>query len=145
MLAVDPTTSPPSLIASRSICSIGVSLLVVAALQSLVLLWMVWDRVSLLANGREIKAAVVPVDPRDVFRGDYVTLGYGFNTGAESGGDFVFVDWQNGSRNGFDAFLGESVGCWQPWKRLVHPHEPEEPQDFHGAKAQLKRRNEIIV
>jgi uncharacterized membrane-anchored protein len=73
--------------------SIGVSLLVVAALQSLVLLWMVWDRVSLLANGREIKAAVVPVDPRDVFRGDYVTLGYGFNTGAD-------VALPEGSRQG---------------------------------------------
>lgn len=59
------------------------SLIAVATLQSLVLGWMVWDRVSLLANGREIKSAVVPVDPRDVFRGDFVILGYGFNTGAD--------------------------------------------------------------
>lgn len=59
------------------------ALIAVALLQSLVLAWMVFDRVSLLTNGREIKAAVVPVDPRDIFRGDYVTLGYGFSTGAE--------------------------------------------------------------
>lgn len=59
------------------------SLMAVALLQSLVLGWMVFDRVSLLSNGREIKAAVVPVDPRDIFRGDYVTLGYGFSTGGE--------------------------------------------------------------
>ena len=59
------------------------ALIAVAFLQSLVLGWMVFDRVSLLSNGREIKAAVVPVDPRDIFRGDYVTLGYGFSTGAE--------------------------------------------------------------
>ncbi|MGZ8408404.1 MAG: GDYXXLXY domain-containing protein [Hyphomicrobium sp.] len=59
------------------------ALIAVALLQSLVLGWMVFDRVSLLSNGREIKAAVVPVDPRDIFRGDYVTLGYGFSTGAE--------------------------------------------------------------
>ena len=58
------------------------ALIAVAVLQSLVLGWMVFDRVSLLSNGREIKAAVVPVDPRDIFRGDYVTLGYGFSTGA---------------------------------------------------------------
>jgi uncharacterized membrane-anchored protein len=59
------------------------ALAVVAGVQSLVIGWMVWDRVSLLSSGREIKAAVVPVDPRDIFRGDYVTLGYGFTTGAD--------------------------------------------------------------
>jgi uncharacterized membrane-anchored protein len=30
----------------------------------------------LLANGRAIDLKVVPVDPRDLFRGDYVTLSY---------------------------------------------------------------------
>lgn len=54
-----------------------------AGLQSLVIGWMVWDRVTLLASGREIRAAVVPVDPRDIFRGDYVILGYGFATAAD--------------------------------------------------------------
>lgn len=63
--------------------SMWTALAVVAGVQSLVIGWMVWDRVSLLSNGREIKAAVVPVDPRDIFRGDYVTLGYGFTSGAD--------------------------------------------------------------
>jgi uncharacterized membrane-anchored protein len=63
--------------------SMWTALAVVAGVQSLVIGWMVWDRVSLLSSGREIKAAVVPVDPRDIFRGDYVTLGYGFTTGAD--------------------------------------------------------------
>ena len=63
--------------------SMWTALAVVAGLQSLVIGWMVWDRMSLLANGREIKAAVVPVDPRDIFRGDYVILGYGFTSGAD--------------------------------------------------------------
>jgi uncharacterized membrane-anchored protein len=63
--------------------SMWTALAVVAGMQSLVIGWMVWDRVSLLANGREIKAAVVPVDPRDIFRGDYVTLGYGFTSGRD--------------------------------------------------------------
>ncbi len=63
--------------------SMWTALAIVAGLQSLVIGWMVWDRVSLLANGRVIKAAVVPVDPRDIFRGDYVTLGYGFTSGAD--------------------------------------------------------------
>lgn len=52
----------------------------VAVLQTLAIGWMVWGRVSLLANGREIVAEVIPVDPRDFFRGDYVVLGYGFST-----------------------------------------------------------------
>jgi uncharacterized membrane-anchored protein len=42
-----------------------------------VLGWMVWDRVSLLKHGREIVLPVTPVDPRSLFRGDYVILGYG--------------------------------------------------------------------
>ena len=48
----------------------------VAALQTALLGWIVWDRVDLLANGREITMKVIPVDPRDLFRGDYVILGY---------------------------------------------------------------------
>jgi uncharacterized membrane-anchored protein len=59
------------------------ALAVVAGVQSLVIGWMVWDRVALLSSGREIKAVVVPVDPRDIFRGDYVTLGYGFTSGTD--------------------------------------------------------------
>lgn len=58
--------------------------LIAAALaQALAIGWMVWGRVSLLANGREIVAEVVPVDPRDFFRGDYVILGYRFSTGTD--------------------------------------------------------------
>ncbi|MGI9403048.1 MAG: GDYXXLXY domain-containing protein [Hyphomicrobium sp.] len=49
---------------------------VVAAAQIAVLAWMVWDRVHLLSTGREIVLEVVPVDPRDLFRGDYVILNY---------------------------------------------------------------------
>lgn len=58
-------------------------LLLAATLQTLAIVWMVWGRVSLLASGREIVTEVIPVDPRDIFRGDYVVLGYGFSSGAE--------------------------------------------------------------
>jgi uncharacterized membrane-anchored protein len=51
-----------------------------AGLQLTVLSYMVWSRVDLLRNGREITVDVVPVDPRDLFRGDYVILGYPFST-----------------------------------------------------------------
>jgi uncharacterized membrane-anchored protein len=52
---------------------------VVACVQTAVLGWMIWDRVKLLAYGREIELEVVPVDPRSLFRGDYVILNYGLS------------------------------------------------------------------
>ena len=57
-----------------------VALAVVAALQVLVLGSMVWDRIGLLRTGREIVLPIVPVDPRDLFKGDYVTLAYPIST-----------------------------------------------------------------
>ena len=45
-------------------------------LQAALLGWMIADRALLLARGTEIRLAVDPVDPRDLFRGDYVVLSY---------------------------------------------------------------------
>lgn len=40
---------------------------------------MVADRAAILARGQEVRLPVVPVDPRDLFRGDYVVLSYPFS------------------------------------------------------------------
>ncbi len=48
----------------------------VAAVQAAVLCWMIYERAHLLASGREIVLEAVPVDPRSLFQGDYVTLNY---------------------------------------------------------------------
>lgn len=70
-----------------------------AGLAALVLcgliLAMVIERASLLRNGAAVRLATVPVDPRDLFRGDYVILNYdissvnltrlGVSTGIRSG------------------------------------------------------------
>jgi uncharacterized membrane-anchored protein len=48
----------------------------VASLQTATIGWMVWDRIQLLKNGREIVLPIIPVDPRSLFRGDYVILSY---------------------------------------------------------------------
>lgn len=48
----------------------------VALAQAAVLGWMIWERAHLLSSGREIVLEVIPVDPRSLFRGDYVVLGY---------------------------------------------------------------------
>lgn len=52
------------------------ALAVVAAAQVAVLAWIVIDRINLLASGREIVLETAPVDPRSLFRGDYVILRY---------------------------------------------------------------------
>lgn len=55
---------------------IFVALVIVALAQTGVLAAMVIDRTLLLKTGREITLPIVPVDPRDLFRGEYVRLGY---------------------------------------------------------------------
>lgn len=51
-------------------------ILMSALLLTGVLGWLVADRVRLLANGREIILPIRPVDPRDLFKGDYARLGF---------------------------------------------------------------------
>ena len=51
-------------------------LAIVALAQTGVLAGMVIDRTRLLKSGREITLPIVPVDPRDIFRGEYVRLAY---------------------------------------------------------------------
>lgn len=48
----------------------------VAALQIGFLSWTISGRASVLRDGREVLLKVEPIDPRDLLRGDYVTLGY---------------------------------------------------------------------
>jgi len=52
----------------------------VALVQSAALFDMVYERYRLLKSGRELTLSVHPLDPRDIFRGDYVTLGYDIST-----------------------------------------------------------------
>lgn len=53
-------------------------LAIAAIAQAALLTKIVVDRQRLLSLGTEVALPVVPVDPRDLFRGDYVTLGYAF-------------------------------------------------------------------
>jgi uncharacterized membrane-anchored protein len=54
-------------------------LLAAAAFQVIVLVAMIGLRVTPLLAGETIFVRVVPVDPRDLFRGDYVVLSYNFS------------------------------------------------------------------
>lgn len=51
-----------------------------ALIQTAVLGYMVESRASILRNGTEVRLKTAPVDPRDLLRGDYVTLGYAIST-----------------------------------------------------------------
>lgn len=75
-------------------------ILIVAALQIAALVAMIGDRMNLLASGHEVVLPVVPIDPSDLFRGDYVTLSYDIsqiqswqftNDGAFFEGDTIYV------------------------------------------------------
>jgi uncharacterized membrane-anchored protein len=49
---------------------------VVAGLQTAAIGWMVTDRITLLKTGKEIVLPIIPVDPRSLFRGDYVRIDF---------------------------------------------------------------------
>ena len=49
-------------------------------LQLVLILLMVGDRILILRNGTEVMLQTRPIDPRDLLRGDYVTLGYDIST-----------------------------------------------------------------
>jgi uncharacterized membrane-anchored protein len=54
-------------------------LLVTVAAQLVILVGMIALRAVPLMTGQTVLVRVVPVDPRDLFRGDYVTLSYDFS------------------------------------------------------------------
>ena len=51
-----------------------------ALIQIVLIAMMVYDRVGILRQGREITLKSTAVDPRDFLRGDYVTLNYDMST-----------------------------------------------------------------
>ena len=56
-----------------------------AGLQIVILLAMILLRALPLLTGESVLIRVVPVDPRDLLRGDYVVLGYAFSQVASAG------------------------------------------------------------
>lgn len=88
-------------------------------LQTALLAWMIVDRALLLSQGREVRLQVVPVDPRDLFRGDYVILAYPisrFRTDEIAGDDdFHFQDAiYVALREGGDGWEATTISHAQP-------------------------------
>ncbi|RUV26721.1 MAG: hypothetical protein EOQ60_03660 [Mesorhizobium sp.] len=53
-----------------------IAALVTALVQIGLLGWIIAGRAAILRNGKEVLLKVEPVDPRDLLRGDYISLGY---------------------------------------------------------------------
>jgi uncharacterized membrane-anchored protein len=125
------------------------SLAILAFAQTGVLAAMVVDRVRLLKSGREIVLPIVPVDPRDLFRGEYVRLAYDVSnvpTRLLEGA----VPGQNGA---FYVVLEKKPeGAWAPVK-LVSAMPREESPDrivlkartLHGWRIDPGRNTNVAV
>lgn len=88
-------------------------ILAVAMLQTAVLAYIVFDRVRLIKTGREIVLPIVPVDPRDFFRGDYVRLGYDISRVPSS----MLEGPLPGRNDPFYVVLQkDAAGAWKPVK-----------------------------
>ncbi|OOG75615.1 GDYXXLXY domain-containing protein [Sinorhizobium sp. A49] len=97
-----------------------VAALIAAVLQTAALGYMVESRASILRNGKEVLLKTVPVDPRDLLRGDYVILSYdiswlppelfkgGFPAAPEEATVFVRLGKQP------DGFWGASEASFKP-------------------------------
>ncbi|MDQ0320217.1 putative membrane-anchored protein [Pararhizobium capsulatum DSM 1112] len=53
-----------------------VAAVIVAVMQTAILGYMIESRASILREGKDVVLKTVPVDPRDLLRGDYVVLSY---------------------------------------------------------------------
>jgi len=96
--------------------------LLVAVLQTGALAAMIFERARLIASGREIVLPTVPVDPRSLFRGDYVILNYEISTVpaadlvAKPGndGDDVYVLLERRPKDGADAWAPITASRTRP-------------------------------
>lgn len=85
---------------------------VVAALQLAALGYFVWEREQRVRNGSDVVLEVVPVDPRSLFQGDYVILGYPISTVKEYYGSEAKV--------GQDVFVTVVKGADGNWHYARH-------------------------
>lgn len=105
----------------------GTALIVLAVLQTLTLAWIVAGRIVLLRSPDTVTLATEPVDPRDLFRGDYVTLAYDITrlTIGElpgdrdfSRGDTIYVELAPAAGETWKA-----VGVWREYPKAAEENK----------------------
>lgn len=89
-------------------------LLAVCVVQAGAIVGMVRERAAILASGTVIEMDVAPVDPRSLFRGDYVALAYPaarFNTGDATGAAALALA---GASPVYATLVKNDAGEWRP-------------------------------
>jgi len=114
-------------------------LIVVALLQTAALFKIVYDKDRLLKTGREITMPVKPLDPRDIFRGDYVTLGYDISTLSTAQVPAGYVDKFPRGSTAYVTVAPNPAGGW-----AVTSVSPEFPKPASPADVVLKARVDHI-
>ena len=95
-----------------------VRVLVVLALQTLALVYMIGDRQHMLNASRVVTLKVVPIDPHDLFRGDYVVLNYDI-----SRVDVSVLAGEDAFLNGDDAYVTVKPQNGGTWKAIAIGHK----------------------
>lgn len=117
----------------KPISHIFLKLTAIALIQTFVLGWIVWDRVSLLRNGQEVRLAVVPVDPRDLLRGDYVILSFNI-----SQVDTLQIYVKRGFTRGNKVYVGLEKSDNGQWNAISVDHQrPEIKSDTVFIKGEI--------
>lgn len=114
-------------------------LIVVALVQTAALFKIVYDKDRLIKTGREITMPVKPIDPRDVFRGDYVILGYDISTVNTSEVPTETADKFSIGSTAYVTVSPVPAGGW-----TVTAISPEVPKTASSADVILKGRVERV-
>ncbi len=111
----------------------GLALIVAFLVQAGLVGWLIADRALLLQNGHEVRLAVVPVDPRDLLRGDYIVLSYDISRvdNTQLAGDDAFAKG--------DAIYVTLAEAGDAWKATAIAHAPPQGGTWiKGAVSQVR-------
>ena len=109
----------------------SLALALVFAGQLAVLGWMISARAQLLRTGQEIVLDVTPVDPRDLFRGDYVSLGYP----AQRIPAALFAAAPAQGATVYAVLAKTEAGVWQPVRVVM-----ERPRQLAASEVAIKSK-----
>lgn len=109
---------------------------VVALLQLAALGYVVWEREQRVRHGTDVVLPVVPVDPRSLFQGDYVILGYFISTVKDHYGSEV--------KPGQDIYVTVVPGADGNWQYAAHRFQNPSVADVPGGVV-LKGRVERVI
>jgi uncharacterized membrane-anchored protein len=100
-----------------------------ALVQCGILFYMIQSRASILKNGTEVVLKTEPIDPRDLLRGDYVTLGYSISSFPASEIDGGTDKRADESSPIYVALKKDADGIWVKSRASVAPIADLKPEE----------------